>query len=200
MNVKTKLAELLEEKGMKQADLSRITGIPTSLISNYLKGIKSPSLSNAVALASALNVTVDDLAGLSSDDTPSFKGKSLMLGEKIKDLRKRADMKQADLADTLNVARTAISNWESDINKPNVDLIAKMCYIFNVSPNYFFDIKIDKIKNSPEPAATDSGAKEEEIYQMLKRLVSDLRIDLDALTDRQRIALEIISNIIADNF
>lgn len=162
MDVKTKLSELLEEKGMKQADLSRITGIPTSLISNYLNGIKSPSLSNAVALATALNVTVDDLAGLSSDDVPSFKDKGLMIGDKIKNLRKASNMTQLDLAKKLGVTRTVISNWEANINKPNIDLVANMCKTFCVSPDYFFETK-----KSSDPVEPESEEDFRERVQLL---------------------------------
>lgn len=44
-----------------------MTGIPTSLMSNYMKGQKFPSLTNSIALARALNVSIDDLAGIQSE-------------------------------------------------------------------------------------------------------------------------------------
>lgn len=100
----------------------------------------------------------------------------MTLGEKIRDLRKQANMKQSELADKLGVARTAISNWESDINKPNVDLIANMCYLFNVSPNYFFEVDLPETKTSPEPTATDSEDEKEkdEIVKVLTEGLSRL--------------------------
>lgn len=91
----------------------------------------------------------------------------MTLGEKIKGLRKQANMKQSELADELGVARTAISNWESDINKPNVDLIANMCYLFNVSPNYFFDVNLPKTKKSPDPVEPESEENFKERVQLL---------------------------------
>lgn len=57
------LSGLMLEKGLTQADLCRKTEIPTSLMSNYLKGKKSPALSNAKLIAEALGVSMDDLAG-----------------------------------------------------------------------------------------------------------------------------------------
>lgn len=191
MDVKTRLSKLLEEKGMKQAELSRITGIPTSLISNYMKGIKSPSLSNAVALASALNVTVDDLAGL-YDEKPIIKENRLMVGDKIKKLRKDSNMTQLELSEKLRVTRTVISNWEADINKPSIDLIADMCKIFNIPPDYFFEIK-------KPPESTDSEDLEA-VYQILKKAFSDLNIDVTSLTERQKAILQILAELIAHNF
>ena len=45
-----KLKELMKNKRLSQADLCRGTDIPTSLMSNYLNGKKSPALSNALAI------------------------------------------------------------------------------------------------------------------------------------------------------
>lgn len=75
MNISEILANLLREKNLKQADLSRLTGIPTSLISNYIKGIKSPTLTNSIKLAEALGVSVDELAGIDTKkSTPAEAG------------------------------------------------------------------------------------------------------------------------------
>lgn len=60
---KTILSCLLADKHLTQADLCRKTGIPTSLMSNYVKGSKSPALSNAILIAEALHVSLDVLSG-----------------------------------------------------------------------------------------------------------------------------------------
>lgn len=58
------LKHLMDSQNLKQADLCRMTGIPTSLMSNYMKGLKFPSLTNSIALSKALNVSIDALAGV----------------------------------------------------------------------------------------------------------------------------------------
>lgn len=62
------LRYLLFKRGITQADVCRLTGIPTSLMSNYIKGVKSPTLTNSIKLAQAFNITLDELAGLSLPD------------------------------------------------------------------------------------------------------------------------------------
>ena len=84
----------------------------------------------------------------------------MTVGEKIKTLRAEYNMKQSELAQMLGVARTAVSNWEKGLNKPNVDLISNMCYIFNVSPDYFFDVNLDK-KNPPQRRRMTEEEKEQ---------------------------------------
>jgi len=63
MEFKNRITELLKEKGMTQADVCKITGISSALISNYATGKASPSLDKAIAIADALNVTLDELVG-----------------------------------------------------------------------------------------------------------------------------------------
>lgn len=101
---------------------------------------------------------------------------------------------------------TTIDAWyKKGYSNAKLSTIQKLADFFGVTIDYLMreeitDMNYGLTKNTPEPATTSSEAKEEEIYQMLKKLVADLHIDLSALTDRQKIALEIISNIIADNF
>lgn len=63
MGFNENLKLLLLEKSMKQADLCRMTGIQTSLMSEYINGRKSPTIGNAILIADALNISLDDLVG-----------------------------------------------------------------------------------------------------------------------------------------
>ena len=63
----------------------------------------------------------------------------MRLGNKIKELRKKNRMTQADLAKKLNVAPTAVSAWERNENRPLMDKIAIMSEMFDVPISYFFE-------------------------------------------------------------
>lgn len=63
MKFSEKLKKLLEEKKIKQADLCRMTGIQTSLMSDYIGGKKSPSISNAILISDAFGMSLDNLVG-----------------------------------------------------------------------------------------------------------------------------------------
>ena len=54
---------LLLKKNMKLADLCRMAGIQTSLMSEYINGRKSPTTGNAILIADVLNISLDNLAG-----------------------------------------------------------------------------------------------------------------------------------------
>lgn len=71
----------------------------------------------------------------------------MKLGEKIKELRKRHRMTQAELAKKLNVAPTAVSAWERNENRPLMDKITILAEMFDVPISYFFSV--DDFDNNP---------------------------------------------------
>lgn len=58
---------------------------------------------------------------------------------------------------------------------------------------------LEENKKSPEPEAPDSR-EIEEVYQLLKKTISELHIDVGSLTERQKVVMELIADLIADNF
>jgi transcriptional regulator with XRE-family HTH domain len=62
---------------------------------------------------------------------------AMELGKKIVEQRKKAQLTQEELASQLYVTRQTLSRWESDVNQPDVESLAKMAVIFHVSTDYF---------------------------------------------------------------
>ena len=48
------------------------------------------------------------------------------LGEKILQMRTKANMSQSDLAEVLNVYRQSVSKWETNSSTPELDKLLKM--------------------------------------------------------------------------
>ncbi|MGG3928572.1 helix-turn-helix domain-containing protein [Metabacillus fastidiosus] len=65
------------------------------------------------------------------------------IGEKIKEARTKKKMTQQELSDLLNVSRSAISNWESGRNYPDLDTIVRLSDILEISLNQL--LREDKI-------------------------------------------------------
>lgn len=61
------------------------------------------------------------------------------IGAKIKYFRKQKDMEQKDLAKLLNVSNKTISSWETNRTEPKMDMIDKMCQIFNCRRSDFVE-------------------------------------------------------------
>lgn len=72
----------------------------------------------------------------------------MFLYKKIKEARNKKKMTQKQLAEELTqrgrkTSNTAIANWESGLNSPDVDTVQLMCQIFEKDGNYFFDTNND---------------------------------------------------------
>ena len=60
----------------------------------------------------------------------------MTLGEKIQKLRKQRGLSQEALAEKVTVTRQTISKWELGQSLPDLDFIAQLSDIFNVSSDY----------------------------------------------------------------
>ena len=54
-----RIAQLRRSKGLSQAALAQALGLSTSAIAMYEQGRREPSVSTIIALADALDVTID---------------------------------------------------------------------------------------------------------------------------------------------
>lgn len=61
------------------------------------------------------------------------------VGEAIKKLRQKNGLEQKQLADYLGVSNKTISSWEHNRTQPKMEMIERMCAIFNCSKSDFFD-------------------------------------------------------------
>jgi transcriptional regulator with XRE-family HTH domain len=64
---------------------------------------------------------------------------NVKIGEKIKALRKRDNITQEYLAEVLGVTSQAVSKWESGNSYPDIEYIAPIANLFNVTTDYLFD-------------------------------------------------------------
>ena len=61
MDINNNIKLILDRRGITQKEIVRLTGIPTSTINNYLKRGTTISAENLKKIATALNVTTDEL-------------------------------------------------------------------------------------------------------------------------------------------
>lgn len=66
------------------------------------------------------------------------------IGERIKDLRKKAKMNQEDLGAILEVTGAAVGSYERGKREPSIESIKKMCEIFNVTSDYLLGMTDDR--------------------------------------------------------
>lgn len=79
----------------------------------------------------------------------------MTLGEKIRTLRKNAQLSQEALAEQLDVSRQAVSKWENDNGLPETEKLIKMAKLFHVSLDIFINDAED-IAPSASAASADN--------------------------------------------
>lgn len=82
----------------------------------------------------------------------------MTLGEKIRTLRKNAQLSQEALAEQLDVSRQAVSKWENDNGLPETEKLIKMAKLFHVSLDTFINDAEDIA-----PAASVASAEDEQL-------------------------------------
>lgn len=74
----------------------------------------------------------------------------MKLNEKLVKLRKEQGLSQEEFGNKINVSRQAVSKWESEQTKPDIDKIKEIAKFFNVSFDYLLNDEIDVIDNKVE--------------------------------------------------
>lgn len=78
----------------------------------------------------------------------------MTLGEKIQKLRKQRGLSQEALAEKVTVTRQTISKWELGQSLPDLDFIAQLSNIFNVSSDYLIKDEMTEPNELPYPLAS----------------------------------------------
>ncbi len=85
-NFAEKLKVFMKLKGLNQGELSELCGVSQTAIHKWLAGKAEPSISNTVAVARALGVTVADLTGEEPLELSAADRKLLALTEEDKQI------------------------------------------------------------------------------------------------------------------
>lgn len=64
----------------------------------------------------------------------------MIVGERLKELRKDKGLTQGDLAKVLGVKRTTVSAWENETSAPSDELKVELAKYFNVSLDYLMGL------------------------------------------------------------
>lgn len=63
-----------------------------------------------------------------------------MFGDMMKNLRQSRSLNQVQLADSLNVSKQTVSNWENNNILPSIEMLVKISQFFSVSTDYLLEL------------------------------------------------------------
>ena len=97
----------------------------------------------------------------------------------IKELRKKNNLTQQQLADIVGITATGVSYWESGNATPNTETLNKLSNYFGVTVNYLLGIK-DKIEDEDNSRTAIIFIKAEQVDPKEKEKLLDI---LDSTID-----------------
>jgi transcriptional regulator with XRE-family HTH domain len=71
------------------------------------------------------------------------------IGKRIKLFRERRGLSQKNFAARINAKNTTVSNWEKGIARPDVDTLALICGVLDVSADELLDLRLSPDNLSP---------------------------------------------------
>lgn len=66
------------------------------------------------------------------------------IGSKIREYREKEKFTQKEFAAKIGVSNSRVSNWELGINRPDVNLLATICNVLDVSADELLDIHLNE--------------------------------------------------------
>lgn len=117
---------------------------------------------------------------------------------KMKNLRKKENMLQCDLAEKLNLSTSTIGMWEQGRAKPDDESITTMARIFGVSTDYLLDNEVsqefkEQTKENQELLRAVAEGLQDPLTRALYSKASELKNDRD-----KRMVLNVIKGFMSD--
>lgn len=88
-------------------------------------------------------------------------------GIRLRELRRRKKMTQAQVAKRLNLSKTAISGYENNTKTPSVDVLIQLSILYGVTTDYLLGLD-----NREMLYVGELGGRQRELLEML---VSEMR-------------------------
>ena len=148
MNYGERLREVRKSKGMSQYRLSKLSGVPQTTLSQYENKGSEPGIDILKRLCSALEISVSDFLDETNHviDEKEADGDSItgsVFSSRLKVCRQSKDMLQSHVAEKIGVARSTYAMYERGEREPNVDTIADLAKLFEVSADYLLGLVDD---------------------------------------------------------
>ncbi|MCL2575688.1 MAG: helix-turn-helix domain-containing protein [Defluviitaleaceae bacterium] len=144
------------QKGLLQRELAEKTGIPSSTLSRYENGLNEPDVETIKKLAKVLEVTGNELLGISGQSSSAY-------------------AKTADEVRLL-IAYRALNKDGKDHIKRTVEMTASMESYIDYQPNYDVEFSIETSPTKEEIFAEwNKGLTEEEAIDLVRQRYADAK-------------------------
>lgn len=134
-----RLVEIREDYNLKQKDIADILGITQQSYSLWENGIKIIPLKHLNNLCNYYNFSMDYVIGLSNIKYYNITNREIdkiLIGERLRKIRKDKNITQEELASILNTTHSTISAYESGKTTILTAFAYEICKRYNISMDY----------------------------------------------------------------
>lgn len=119
----------------------------------------------------------------------------MLIGKRLKELRKDKDLSQKELGNLINVTKVSICCYEKGTRTPNIETFQDLLNVFNVSADYLLgnDLKANVIKEGEEPYIINLP---KEAASLLKELERDKDLYRKVMEDDPKRVVELLSKLL----
>jgi DNA-binding transcriptional regulator YiaG len=124
----TEVRRLRGKLGLTQAELAKLVGVSGAAVTSWETGKTQPGRENRSALLALLSARPDEIAArLGQRPGKELRRQAASLSPKrIREIRKKANLSQKQMATTLGVSLNTISNWETGRSTPRRRSLEKL--------------------------------------------------------------------------
>lgn len=143
-----KLIELREANDLKQYDIANILNIYKGLYNQYETEYEIIPIKHLNTLCNYFNVSFDYIFNFTNQKNYNYVKKEVDLkkmGIRLKEFRKEYKLTQEKLANILNLARSALANYERGRNVIATPFLYTICSKYHISADYLLGKTDEKI-------------------------------------------------------
>ena len=118
-----------------------------------------------------------------------FRGLKMEFSERLKELRKKANFTQVEVAEKLGISQPAYASWERGVKKPTQENLVKIAQVLNVSVDYLvgnLEEKSDELDNIELLFRMNSKGLTDEEKAVFKKELIEFMEERKKLFDRAK--------------
>ena len=140
--ISNKIYFLRERDELTQAELAQVLKLPRVSISNWERCIEMPNIKHLNTLANYFKVTLDYIMNLDEKNHYSsiknFEIDKIMVGKRIREIRKIHHLTLRDLSTELNTTSSTISAYETGKTLLLTSFAYQICIHYHVSMDWLY--------------------------------------------------------------
>jgi len=179
--ISKKLKNLRETRELTQKDIAEMLNVKPATISRYENGTNEPDAKTLKWYADYFDVSLDWIFSDNDDFLYGYHAvnisgagiESCALSQRLKKIRLESGMSQNEVSKKLKISQSTWGNYEADIRKPDIEMLARIAQFFDVTTDYLLGLT-DHPQSIKKDVTVDGHAVEYSVNRNVPEAVDGL--------------------------